>query len=72
MLRIIAVAQCFLVFPGALSGSVIYVDQSASSAIHDGATWCSAHLDLQDALAIANTGDEIRVANGKYRPDSGS
>ena len=35
----------------------------------DGLTWDSAFRFLQDALAAANQGDEIRVAGGTYQPD---
>ena len=53
--------------------AVIYVDADASGA-NDGASWASAHLYLQDALARARDvkgGVEIRVAGGVYRPDQG-
>ena len=48
-----------------------FVDQDASGPTHDGATWCSAFTDLQDALAVATAEDTIRVANGTYVPDRG-
>ncbi len=35
----------------------------------DGATWETAYKYLTDAFESANTGDEIRVAGGTYRPD---
>jgi hypothetical protein len=34
-------------------------------------TWCTAYQHLQDALAVAIAGDEIRVAGGVYKPDRG-
>ncbi|GEM_PF-1321741 len=50
---------------------VIYVhDESpAAPADQNGAGWDSAFEDLQDALAIATAGHEIRVAGGIYHPD---
>ena len=35
----------------------------------DGLTWQTAYKHLQDALAVAAYGDEIRVAGGTYMPD---
>jgi len=45
-----------------------YVDADAAGN-NDGSSWSNAFLCLQDALAAAQDGDEIRVANGIYRPD---
>jgi hypothetical protein len=53
------------------SGTVIYVDRSSPGPARDGTTWAKSFLYLQDALAVAGTGDEIRVADGTYRPDQG-
>ena len=49
-------------------GKIIYVDSDAPSS-DDGAKWSSAYRCLQNALEIANTGDEIWVAEGTYKPD---
>lgn len=54
-----------------LSG-VIHVDAQGSSAVPDGASWDSAYLDLQQALAVAVAGIEIRVADGTYIPTAGA
>ena len=53
-------------------GIEIHVDDTATGPVHDGSSWCSAFLYLQDAIAIAETGDTIRVAQGLYKPDQGS
>lgn len=47
-----------------------YVDQDATGA-GDGSTWSDASVTLQGALAVAEDGDEIRVAEGTYLPDQG-
>ncbi len=56
--------------------SVIYVDADATGPVHDGTSWCRAHLYLQDALAeaemLGGLVSEIRVANGVYTPDQGA
>jgi len=50
---------------------VIYVDDDARGA-DDGSSWEDAFRYLQDGLAAASAGDEIRVAAGVYRPDRGA
>ena len=50
------------------AGNSVYVDVNATGPVHDGSSWCSAYLDLQQALAVAGAGTEIRVAQGVYRP----
>jgi len=50
--------------------SVYYVDMDAPGN-NDGSSWADAFRWLQDALSTARYGDEIRVANGIYRPDQG-
>ena len=52
---------------GAPAGSIIYVDADAVGN-DDGSSWADAYPDLQDALAVAQEGDEIWVAQGVYYP----
>jgi len=47
---------------------IIYVDDSADGD-NDGSSWADAYNYLQDALMMALDGDEIRVAQGVYKPD---
>jgi hypothetical protein len=49
------------------SGAVIYVDNDTPGG--DGSSWAAAFKYLQDALALADANDEIRVAQGTYVPD---
>jgi len=49
-----------------------HVDADAPGPVHDGETWTTAFLTLQDALAAAASGDEIVVAEGTYKPDHGT
>jgi predicted outer membrane repeat protein len=58
--------------PVVCAQGIIHVDADAPGPVHDGATWDTALTDLQDALAIAVVGTEIRVAAGTYKPDGGS
>ena len=50
---------------------IIYVDQDAAGA-NDGSSWYNAYRDLQSAVRQAGTGDEIWIAEGVYKPTSGS
>jgi len=56
---------------GGGSNRIVYVDASAGPG-GNGATWAGAYRYLQDALAVAQSGDEIRVAQGIYMPDQGT
>ena len=53
------------------AGPIIFVDADASGS-NDGSSWANAFNYLQDALAAASSGCEIRVAQGVYRPDQGT
>ncbi len=44
----------------------IYVDYDGSGGGNDGSSWATAFYVLEDALAIADTGDQIWVAQGYY------
>lgn len=51
--------------------SIIYVDGDSDN-MGDGSSWENAFVYLQDALAVAEAGDEIWVAEGIYYPDLGA
>lgn len=48
--------------------STLYVDDNASGK-NNGSSWDDAFNDLQNALAVAYPGSEIRVAQGIYTPE---
>jgi hypothetical protein len=68
VLRTIPILLIVLLFCPFTYGKIIYVDDDAAGA-NDGTSWTKAYLCLQDALAIARSGDEIHVAKGIYKPD---
>ena len=47
-----------------------YVDANAPAGTPDGVGWNTAYPDLQQALSVAVSGDEIHVADGTYKPTS--
>ncbi len=59
----VAQAQC--------PNDLCYVDASVTLTMPNGISWTSAYTNLQDALAVAQAGDEIWVAAGVYYPDEG-
>ncbi len=59
-------------FCGRASATDRYVDHNAGGGVQNGTSWSNAYLTLQDALAIAGSGDIIRVAQGTYYPDEGA
>jgi predicted outer membrane repeat protein len=68
---IILVVIVVLVGSVTASGKVIYVDDNASLG-GNGQNWATPYRYLQDALGAAVSGDEIRVAEGIYKPDEDS
>ena len=72
MTRQITIGFAFVVGLAASSDAqaVRYVDANAGGGANDGSSWCDAYLDLYDAVAVAGSGDTIRVADGTYLPDT--
>ena len=70
MTRYITIGLPFVVGLAGLAQAqmVLYVDGD-SPTNGPGYDWGHAYHYLQDALAVASSGDEIRVAEGTYRPD---
>lgn len=58
--------------PLSANSHIIYVDAGSSCSSGCGGSWATAHRYLQDALAEAQSGDEIWVAEGIYYPDEGA
>ncbi|GAG09968.1 unnamed protein product, partial [marine sediment metagenome] len=69
-LRSVRLLIVVLLLLGTATGKTIYVDDSAGGA-DDGTSWADAYVYLQDALYEAESGDEIRIAQGTYWPDLG-
>jgi predicted outer membrane repeat protein len=59
----------FVVVP--CQARIIYVDANTPDN-NDGSSWAKAYKYLQDALAAAESGQQIWVAEGTYKPDQGN
>jgi len=66
---------CVFTFPlnplSSAQAAILYVDKDATGA-NDGSSWSDAYTDLQGALAAAGSGDDIWVAEERYKPTSGT
>ncbi|UCF16235.1 MAG: protein kinase, partial [Phycisphaerales bacterium] len=72
ILNVLLVPPLFFSGPASMvAGRTIFVDAVAAGH-NDGSGWANAFTHLQDALAVAEPGDEICVAKGIYRPDRDS
>jgi parallel beta-helix repeat protein len=60
----------FLALVSTAMGRTIFVDPDATGT-NDGSRWINAYNYLQDALITASSGDQIKVAEGVYKPDQG-
>ena len=68
--RFAALAMIDIFGPHGASATALttwFVDSSATGPIHDGSSWCSAFIYLQDVWPVAVPGDEIRVAQERHR-----
>ncbi len=68
-IRLITMGLLLVVWSSTTVAETIFVDPNAPGPVQDGNSWLTAYNYLQDGLADAVAGDEIRVANGTYRPD---
>ncbi|MEQ1747536.1 MAG: hypothetical protein ABMA02_19050, partial [Saprospiraceae bacterium] len=70
LLLVILAAFAVAALPAAAQNR-IFVNHAATGAA-TGASWADAFADLQAALVLAQAGDEVWVAQGTYRPTSGT
>jgi hypothetical protein len=60
----------FLYLPLITAGKVIFVNDDAGDG-RDGSSWVQAYRYLQDGLQATGPTDEIWIAAGIYKPDTG-
>ncbi|MCH8150489.1 MAG: right-handed parallel beta-helix repeat-containing protein, partial [Planctomycetes bacterium] len=68
----VALAVSSVVGSGPTYGVDRFVDAAATGPDHNGRSWCTAFLTLQDALepGVLLSGDQVLVAQGTYYPDT--
>lgn len=64
--RVAVCAGCVIAAPSGFA-AVRYVAVAAAG-LNDGSSWTNAFTDLRSALLVSIAGDEVRVAQGVYRP----
>lgn len=64
-LQTCAFLMCLFMAVGSIKAATVYVDLNASGN-NDGSSWSNAFIRLYDAVATANPGDELLVAQGTY------
>ena len=68
-MRFAAMLVVFLALSAACAGafrSVVYVDKDSPGPAHNGATWDTAFLTIQEGVQAATPNGEVWVANGTY------
>lgn len=65
-------ALCLALAAAPARATVWYVDAAAQGGTADGSSWAGAFPALQPALAVAQYGDTVWVAQGTYRPTDGT
>ncbi len=68
--RLAVLAGPFLGWSLSVEAAIVYVDSTADGA-GDGSTWADAFTNLSVALVHVESGDQVWVAKGSYRPGSG-
>jgi hypothetical protein len=71
MIRLFVALASSLLFATSVHGAILRVDGSVGSDSGDGTSWPDAYLYLQDAIAAAQSGDELWIREGIYLPDEG-
>jgi len=54
------------------TGNTYHVDADITTGLYNGLSWTNAFTNVNDALAAADDGDQIWVAEGIYFPDEGA
>lgn len=65
ILMFVLIVGVFGLIPAHASPTILYVKSNASGA-NNGTSWADAYTNLQSALSIVSSGDEIWVAAGTY------
>lgn len=71
MKKVLPIVFFCLFYVFSITAQTIHYVKADATGTNDGSNWANAYTHLQDAIAVATSGNQIWVAVGTYKPTSG-